>query len=119
MDLKNLIGKEIFLRPDFKGSIFIHNMPDYEGLRREIKGNEPVGIVETFIKSKKNPNIKFVVLKIQSSRYYMDYDLLENIFYSDLKTNKVPEIVSTKTNTTLYLSIAAAALLLFFIIKKK
>jgi hypothetical protein len=118
MDLKNLIGKEIFLKPDFKGSIFIHNMPDYEGLRREIKTNEPVGVVETFIKSKKNPNVKFVVLKIQSSRYYMDFDLLENIYYSDLKTNKVPEIVSSKTNTVLYMSIAAA-LLLFFIIRKK
>ena len=118
MDLNQLIGKEIFLKPDFDGSIFIHNQPDYEGLRREIKSSEPIGIVETFVKSKKNPNIKFVVLKIQSSRYYMDFDLLENTFFSNLKTNKIPEIVSTKTNTILYISIAAA-LLLFFIIKKK
>jgi hypothetical protein len=118
INLKNLKGKEIFLKPDFNGSIFIHNMPDYEGLRVEIKKNEPIGIVETFIKSKKNPNISFVVLRVQNSRYYMDFDLLENIYSSDLKTNKTPEIVSTKTNTTLYLSIAAA-LLLFFIIRKK
>jgi hypothetical protein len=119
MDLNNLIGKEIFLKPEFRGSIFIHNQPDYEGLRREIKENEPIGVVETFIKSKKNPNIKFVVLKIQSSRYYMDFDLLENTFFSSLKSNKIPEIISNKTNTVLYISIAAAALLLFFIVKKK
>ena len=119
MDLNQLIGKEIFLKPEFRGSIFIHNQPDYEGLRREIKESEPIGIVETFVKSKKNPNIKFVVLKIQSSRYYMDFDLLPNTYFSDLKTNKIPEIVSTKKNTIIYISIAAAAILLFFIVRKK
>ena len=66
MDLNQLIGKEIFLKPDFDGSIFIHNQPDYEGLRREIKSSEPIGIVETFVKSKKNPKKLHFLLSISA-----------------------------------------------------
>jgi hypothetical protein len=119
MDLKNIVNKEIFLKPDFNGTIFIHNQPDYNGLPKEIKPGNSIGIVETFIKSKKTPNVKFVVLLIGSTRHYMDFDLLENTFSSSLKSANIPTVVSTKTNITLYITIAAAALLLFFIVKKK
>jgi hypothetical protein len=118
MELKNLVGKEIFLKPNFKGSIFIHNQPDYNGLPQERKANDSLGIVETFIKSKKITGVNFIVLNRGGARWYCDLDFLNDIYFSDLKTNKIPEIVSTKTNTVLYISIAAA-LLLFFIIKKK
>jgi|LakMenEpi03Aug12_release.lakeMendotaPanAssembly.Ray.scaffolds.fasta_scaffold1567737_2 hypothetical protein len=119
MDLNKLIGKEIFLKPDFKGSIFIHNQPDYNGISTELKANDRIGKVETFVKSKKITGVNFIVVKRGESFWYCDLDFLNDIYYSDLSTNKIPTIVSTKTNTTLYMSIAAAALLLFFIIRKK
>ena len=119
MELKNLIGKEIFVKPDYKGSIFIHNQPDYKGLPQERKANDSLGKVETFVKSKTITGVNFIVLDRGGARWYCDLDFLDNIYYSNLQTPNVPEIVSTKKNTTLYLSIAGAALLLFFIIRKK
>ena len=118
MELKNLIGKEIFLKPNFTGSIFIHNQPDFNGLSDEIKANELIGKVETFVKSKKITGVNFIVVKRGESFWYCDLDFLPNIYYSDLKSKNIPEIISNKTNTKLYLTIAGAALLLFFIIKK-
>ena len=118
MDLRNLIGKEIFIKPSFQGSIFIHNQIDFNGLSSELKANDLIGKVETFVKSKKIKGVDFIVVKRGESFWYCDLSFLPEIYYSDLKSKNTPEIISTKTNTILYISLAAA-LLLFIIIKKK
>jgi len=117
MDLKNLISKEIFCKPDFKGSFFIHSQPDFEGQSIEIKPNDLIGTVKTFVKSKTIPGQSFIVVSRKNQFYYCNLDFLKNIYFSNLK-GSTPEIVAKQTYTTLYLGIAAA-LALFFIARKK
>ena len=116
MDLKNLIAKELFIKPDFKGSLFIHSQIDFEGNSIELKANDSIGVVKTFVKSKKIPGISFIVLMKNNQQYYFNLDFLQDTFFSSLK-KAAPEIVSNKTY--IYLTVAAVALGLLLILKNK
>lgn len=117
MDLKNLISKEIFCKPTFKGSFFIHSQPDFEGKSIQIKPNDLIGTVKTFVKSKTIPGVSFIVVNRDNQFYYCNLDFLKDIYFSDLK-GSTPEIVAKQTYTTLYVSIAAIVAL-FLLYKKK
>lgn len=116
MDLKNLIGKELFVKPDFSGSFFIHSQPEFKGNSIEMKPEDSLGVVKTFVKSKEIPGLSFIVLIKNNQYYYCNLDFLKDTFFSSLK-GEAPEIVANKTY--IYLSIAAAVLLLFLILNKK
>jgi hypothetical protein len=116
MDLKNLIGKELFVKPDFKGSFFIHSQPEFKGNSVEMKSNNSLGVVKTFVKSKEIAGVSFIVLMRDNQYYYCDLDFLKDTFFSSLK-GSAPEIISNKTY--IYLAIAAAALGILLILKNK
>ena len=116
MDLKNLIGKELFVKPEFRGSFFIHSQPDFKGNSIELKANDSLGVVKTFVKSKEIPGISFIVLMKNNQYYYCNLDFLQDTFFSSLK-KETPEIVSNKTY--IYLTVAAVALGLLLILKNK
>ena len=116
MDLKNLIGKELFVKPDFKGSFYIHSLPEFKGDSIEMKAGDSIGVVKTFVKSKEIPGVSFIVVVRNNKFYYCNLDFLKDTFFSSLQ-GEAPEIVANKTY--IFLSIAAAVVLLIILKNRK
>ena len=119
MDLSQTIGKELIVKPSFRGSFFIHTKPDFEGDKIEMYGDSSLGKVKTFVKSKTIPGVSFIVTSRDGKYYYTNLDFMKDLYFSSLKGN-APEIVDSKKKnyTNLYL-LMAAALGIFILSKSK
>jgi hypothetical protein len=115
MDLKSLIGKELFVKPDFTGSFYIHSEPEFNGDSIEMTAEDFIGVVKTIVESKEIPGLNFLVVDRANELYYCNADFLKYTFFSSLQ-GEDPEIVANKTY--IFLSIAAA-IVLFIILKNK
>ena len=118
MELKNIINKEIFVKPDFAGDFYIFSDVDYRGEKILIKPNDRLGIVQNFIKSDNIPGVSFIVISRNNKLYYLDSAFIKYLYYSNL-TGKTPEVVSNKINKFYPILLASAAVLILLFIKKK
>lgn len=120
MDLRNLIGKELIVKPDFQGSFMIHTKPEFEGSSVEMRANESLGVVKTFVKSKQIPGMSFIVLLKNGTYYYCNLEFLKLLYFSSLK-GAAPEIIDSKKKSfsSIYVVLLVVATGLFLILRKK